>query len=60
MPAMSPGYSTPWAAPGIRLKALKWLLQRHAPLSIRHDDLGLSRGGRKAGRNGGGLSLSPA
>ena len=22
---VSPGYSTPWAAPGIPLKALKWL-----------------------------------
>lgn len=34
---LSPGYATPWAAPGIPLKALKWLLQRHAPLSIRPD-----------------------
>ena len=34
---VSPGYSTPWAAPGIPLKALKWLFQRHAPLSIRPD-----------------------
>lgn len=34
---VSPGYSTPWAAPGIPLKALKWLFQRHAPLSIRSD-----------------------
>jgi D-amino-acid dehydrogenase len=34
---ISPGYSTPWAAPGIPLKALKWLFQRHAPLSIRAD-----------------------
>ncbi len=34
---ISPGYSTPWAAPGIPLKAAKWLLQRHAPLSIRPD-----------------------
>ena len=34
---VSPGYSTPWAAPGIPLKAVKWLLQRHAPLSIRPD-----------------------
>lgn len=32
------GYSTPWAAPGIPLKALKWLLQRrHSPLAIRPD-----------------------
>ena len=33
----SPGYSTPWAAPGIPLKAIKWLFQRHAPLAIRAD-----------------------
>ena len=34
---ISPGYSTPWAAPGIPLKALKWLFQEHAPLAIRLD-----------------------
>jgi D-amino-acid dehydrogenase len=34
---VSPGYSTPWAAPGIPLKAMKWLFQKHAPLSIRLD-----------------------
>lgn len=35
---VSPGYSTPWAAPGIPLKALKWMLSpRHAPLAIRPD-----------------------
>jgi len=34
---VSPGYSTPWAAPGIPLKALKWLFQRHAPLALRAD-----------------------
>lgn len=34
---VSPGYSTPWAAPGIPLKALKWLFQQHAPLAIRPD-----------------------
>lgn len=32
---VSPGYASPWAAPGIPLKAMKWLLQRHAPLAIR-------------------------
>ena len=31
---ISPGYASPWAAPGVPLKALKWLFQRHAPLSI--------------------------
>lgn len=34
---ISPGYSAPWAAPGIPLKAMKWLFQRHAPLAIRPD-----------------------
>jgi D-amino-acid dehydrogenase len=34
---VSPGYSTPWAAPGIPLKALRWLFQAHAPLAIRPD-----------------------
>jgi D-amino-acid dehydrogenase len=34
---ISPGYASPWAAPGIPLKAMKWLLQRHAPLAIRPD-----------------------
>lgn len=34
---VSPGYSTPWAAPGIPAKALKWLFQKHAPLSLRVD-----------------------
>lgn len=32
---ISPGYATPWAAPGIPLKAMRWLLQKHAPLAIR-------------------------
>ena len=31
---VSPGYSSPWAAPGIPMKALKWMFQRHAPLVI--------------------------
>jgi D-amino-acid dehydrogenase len=31
---VSPGYSAPWAAPGIPLKALKWLFMRHRPLFI--------------------------
>lgn len=34
---VSPGYSTPWGAPGIPLKALKWMFQRHAPLAMRPD-----------------------
>lgn len=32
---ISPGYASPWAAPGVPLKAIKWLFKRHAPLSIR-------------------------
>jgi D-amino-acid dehydrogenase len=32
---VSPGYASPWAAPGVPLKAIKWLLQRHAPLAIK-------------------------
>jgi D-amino-acid dehydrogenase len=31
---VSPGYSAPWAAPGVPLKALKWMFQRHAPLVV--------------------------
>ncbi|OFA09239.1 D-amino acid dehydrogenase [Duganella phyllosphaerae] len=34
---ISPGYASPWAAPGIPLKAVKWMMQRHAPLSITPD-----------------------
>ncbi|WP_133141486.1 D-amino acid dehydrogenase, partial [Moraxella caviae] len=34
---ISPGYSTPWAAPGIPLKAAKWLVQKHAPFAVRAD-----------------------
>ncbi len=32
---VSPGYASPWAAPGIPLKAMRWLLMRHAPLVLR-------------------------
>lgn len=32
---VSPGYSAPWAAPGVPLKALGWLFQRHAPVILR-------------------------
>ncbi len=34
---ISPGYSAPWAAPGVPYKALKWLFQRHAPLAVKSD-----------------------
>ena len=32
---ISPGYASPWAAPGIPLKAFKWLFQQHAPLRLK-------------------------
>lgn len=31
---ISYGYSSPWAAPGVPQKAMKWLFQNHAPLKI--------------------------
>ena len=31
---ISPGYASPWAAPGIPTKALKWLFMEHAPLIV--------------------------
>lgn len=34
---VSYGYSSPWAAPGVPLKALKWMFAEHPPLSIRPD-----------------------
>lgn len=32
---ISYGYSSPWAAPGVPLKAMKWLTQKHSPLIIK-------------------------
>lgn len=29
------GYCSPWAAPGVPLKAMRWLLMKHAPLILR-------------------------
>ena len=37
---ISPGYAAPWAAPGVPLKAIKWMFQRHAPLAISLDGSG--------------------
>ncbi|HEX7385993.1 MAG TPA: D-amino acid dehydrogenase [Castellaniella sp.] len=34
---LSFGYSSPWAAPGIPFKALKWMFQQDSPLTIRPD-----------------------
>ena len=32
---VSPGYSAPWAGPGVPIKAIKWMLMQHSPLVIR-------------------------
>jgi D-amino-acid dehydrogenase len=32
---VSPGYASPWAGPGVPLKAIKWLTMKHGPLVIR-------------------------
>ena len=32
---ISPGYASPWAAPDIPMKALKWLFMRNSPLILR-------------------------
>jgi len=41
---VSPGYSAPWAGPGVPIKAIKWLLMQHRPLVIRPNiDLALIR-----------------
>jgi D-amino-acid dehydrogenase len=31
---VSPGYSSPWAGPGVPLKAIKWMLMQHSPLVV--------------------------
>jgi D-amino-acid dehydrogenase len=41
---VSPGYSAPWAGPGVPIKAVKWLLMHHRPLVIRANlDLAMAR-----------------
>jgi D-amino-acid dehydrogenase len=32
---VSPGYSAPWAGPGVPIKAIGWLLMQHSPLVIK-------------------------
>jgi D-amino-acid dehydrogenase len=32
---VSPGYASPWAGPGVPLKAVRWLLERDGPLVVR-------------------------
>ena len=45
---ISPGYASPWAAPGIPAKAVRWLFMKHAPLimppACRHGDAALAGG----------------
>ena len=49
---VSPGYSAPWAGPGVPIKAVKWLLMQHRPLVIRPNiDLNLVRWGVAMLRN---------
>jgi D-amino-acid dehydrogenase len=49
---VSPGYSAPWAGPGVPLKAVKWLLMQHRPLVIRpHLDWAMLRWGLAMLRN---------
>ena len=49
---VSPGYSAPWAGPGVPLKAIKWLLMHHRPLVIRPQlDMNLLRWGVAMLRN---------
>ena len=49
---VSPGYSAPWAGPGVPVKAIKWLLMHHRPLVIRpHLDMDLVRWGLAMLRN---------
>jgi D-amino-acid dehydrogenase len=49
---VSPGYSSPWAGPGVPIKAIKWLLMQHRPLVIRPNiDLNLVRWGLAMLRN---------
>src|SRR5512138_3160080 len=31
---VSPGYSAPWAGPGVPIKAIHWMLMQHSPLVI--------------------------
>ena len=49
---VSPGYSSPWAGPGVPFKAIRWLLMQHRPLVIRPSiDMNLVRWGLAMLRN---------
>lgn len=32
---ISPGYASPWAGPGVPVKAIKWMMMEHGPLVVR-------------------------
>lgn len=49
---VSPGYSAPWAGPGVPVKAIKWMLMHHSPLVIKPGvDPGMWRWGMAMLRN---------
>ena len=49
---VSPGYSSPWAGPGVPIKAIQWLLMHHSPLVIKPMlDLAMWRWGAQMLRN---------
>jgi D-amino-acid dehydrogenase len=49
---VSPGYSAPWAGPGVPAKAIKWLLMHHSPLVIKPMlDMAMWRWGAQMLRN---------
>ncbi len=49
---VSPGYSAPWAGPGVPIKAIKWMLMHHSPLVIKPlADLAMWRWGAAMLRN---------
>ena len=31
---VSPGYASPWAGPGVPVKAVRWILERYGPLVV--------------------------
>ena len=49
---VSPGYSSPWAGPGVPVKAIQWLLMHHSPLVIKPMlDMAMWRWGMQMLRN---------
>lgn len=49
---VSPGYSAPWAGPGVPLKAIQWMMMHHSPLVIKPmADLAMWRWGLQMLRN---------